>query len=223
MSSPTSTPRDARPKTPPSTQNGASQASKPAPKPFPSVTGGCTCNAIRYRLSKPPLFVYACHCPDCQKNTGSAFALFLNIETHCIEIQTPTTPVLVTQPKRPGLVYACYACPECKTELWSANTPLGQVIADVRVGTLDFPGLMEPDVHSFVESKMGWLVLPQGARTVTRDFRFREVWPKSSLRRLDVCLKRAAEAAERTPTAGEFGGEEGEDDEAFERRRIWRN
>jgi len=115
---------------------------------------------------------------------------------------------------------------------------LGEAVADVRVGTLDFPGLMEPDVHSFVESKVGWLNLPEGAKTVPRDFVHKEVWPKSSLRRLDVCLKRAAEAAkrrveakgkkegddgaadgEKTPTAVEFEKEgEGEDDEAFERR-----
>ena len=118
--------------------------------------------------------------------------------------------------------------------MWSTNV-LGEAVADVRVGTLDFPGLMEPDVHSFVESKVGWLNLPDGAKTVPRDFVHKEVWPKSSLRRLDVCLKRAAEAAkrrveakgrddgaadgEKTPTAVEFEKEgEGEDDEAFERR-----
>ena len=92
-------------------------------------------------------------------------------------------------------------------------------------------------MHSFVESKIDWLRLPEGARTVPKDYNYRDVWPKSSLRRLDICLKRVAEAArlgaakavlpggddaagdgEKTPTAVEFGEGEGEDDEAFEKR-----
>jgi hypothetical protein len=109
------------------------------------------------------------------------------------------------------------------------------MIADVRVGTLDFPSLMEPDVHAFVESKVEWLRLPEGARTTKGQFTQKSMWPESSLRRLDICLerwaKRAKEAGlvvadgggdgpggdgEKTPTAGEPG--EGEDDEAFEKR-----
>lgn len=106
------------------------------------------------------------------------------------------------------------------------------MIADVRVGTLDFPSLMEPDVHAFVESKVEWLRLPDNARTSKGHFGHKKMWPESSLERLDVCLDRWArrEAAksgedekgeeggdgEKTPTAGELG--EGEDDEAFEKR-----
>jgi hypothetical protein len=109
------------------------------------------------------------------------------------------------------------------------------MIADVRVGTLDFPSLMEPDVHAFVESKVEWLRLPDYARTSKGQFDQKSMWPESSLRRLDVCLERWARRAkeaglvdgardgeggdgEKTPTAGEFADGEGEDDEAFERR-----
>jgi hypothetical protein len=211
--------------------------SKPKPRPFPSVTGGCVCNAIRYRLLTAPLFCYACHCHDCQKATGSAFGLFLNIEACNLSVISPTKPALVTQFKRPDMVSRHAECPKCKVELWSHNV-LGAAIADVRVGTLDYPGLMEPDVHSFVESKLGWLNLPEGARTVPGQFNYKQLWPKSSLHRLAICRKKVADAVwdaaavlddgkdeekedatggdgEKTPTAVEFGGE---DDEAFEKR-----
>jgi hypothetical protein len=202
--------------------------SKPTskPKPFPSVTGGCLCNTIRYRLLTAPLFCYACHCSDCQKLTGSAFGLFLNIEVYNVAIISPVSPVYVVETKRPGLISRHVECPECKCELWSHGM-LGPAIADVRVGTLDFPGLMEPDVHTFVGSKLAWIGLPAGAKQVQGQFDHKSMWPKSSLRRLEVCLKRMAEVAtrkaeegangdgEKTPTAAvEFG----EDDEAFEKR-----
>lgn len=102
-------------------------------------------------------------------------------------------------------------------------------------------------MHSFVESKLEWIRLPEGATATHRGFEHRKLWPEASLRRLDVALERwaknaavvaaAAAAAkrgvmvdeakagedvsggdgEKTPTAGEFGVE-GEDDEAFEKR-----
>ena len=42
--------------------------------------GGCTCRAVRYRLSSRPLFVHCCHCRWCQRETGASFALNAMIE-----------------------------------------------------------------------------------------------------------------------------------------------
>ena len=39
------------------------------------MTGGCPCGAIRYEITSFPLLVYTCNCNDCQRRTGSAFAL----------------------------------------------------------------------------------------------------------------------------------------------------
>lgn len=51
---------------------------------------------------------------------------------------------------------------------------------------------MEPDVHSFVESKVDWVRLPEGAKTTERDFNYKDFWPKTSLKRLDLCLQQLA-------------------------------
>ena len=37
--------------------------------------GGCSCGAVRYRLTSRPMFTHCCHCLDCQNQTGSAFAI----------------------------------------------------------------------------------------------------------------------------------------------------
>jgi len=108
---------------------------------------------------------------------------------------------------------------------------VGPAVADLRVGTLDWPSLMEPDVHAFVESKVEWVRLPEGARAVRGVYQPGKMWPESSLRRLEVCLERWAREhpkvgrecedegrsgrdGEKTPT----GTVEEEDDEAFEKR-----
>jgi hypothetical protein len=155
------------------------------------------------------------------------FAQFLNIEIYNIQIISPTPPVAAIVTKRPGLVSRHVECPNCKVELWSNNL-LGSAIADVRVGTLDFPSLMEPDVHAFIESKVEWIRLPEGAKVAKGRYDHRKMWPESSLRRMEICLERWAaqhpdeakkiievEAdGEKTPTATDVG----EDDEAFEKR-----
>ncbi|OAL44512.1 hypothetical protein IQ07DRAFT_592196 [Pyrenochaeta sp. DS3sAY3a] len=193
------------------------------PKPFPAIAGGCACNTIRYRLLTSPLFCYACHCGDCQKSTGSAFGLFLNVESYNLSIISPTRPTVCTRERKPGKLNRYVECPRCKSELWdvSAWSPF---ICDVRVGTLDFPSLMEPDVHSFVESKLDWLILPPGARTTPRGFNSRELWPKSSLKRLEICERRfadvikrgqaAAQARKQAAASAAAAADDGEGDEA---------
>jgi hypothetical protein len=39
------------------------------------MTGGCPCGAIRYRIGSFPLLLYTCNCTNCQRTSGSAFAL----------------------------------------------------------------------------------------------------------------------------------------------------
>ena len=43
--------------------------------------GGCSCGAVRYRLTSKPMMVHCCHCSDCQRLTGSTYAVNAIIET----------------------------------------------------------------------------------------------------------------------------------------------
>jgi len=52
----------------------------------PPYTGGCVCGATRYRLTAEPLTLYACHCTDCQKRSGSAFGLSMWVHRGALEL-----------------------------------------------------------------------------------------------------------------------------------------
>ena len=67
-----------------------------------SLTGGCACGGLRYRLNAAPMFVHCCHCSDCQRQTGSAFVINALIETSRVEILSGTT-VGVPVPTDSGL------------------------------------------------------------------------------------------------------------------------
>ena len=57
--------------------------------------GGCTCRHVRYRMTGKPLFVHACHCSWCQRETGTVFALNAMIEADRVELTGDGQPELV--------------------------------------------------------------------------------------------------------------------------------
>ena len=63
--------------------------------------GGCTCRAVRYRMTSAPLFVHCCHCRWCQRETGASFALNALIEGDRVEV-LGAEPVLVHTPSASG-------------------------------------------------------------------------------------------------------------------------
>lgn len=153
---------------------------------FP-IEGGCACGAVRYRVTSKPLFVHCCHCRWCQRESGAAFALNAMIESDRVEGRG-VEPELVHTPSESGLGQKVARCPTCKVAVWSHYAGSGPLTKFVRVGTLDNPDLLPPDVHIFTASRQLWVVLPAGT-PVFESFYEREVlWPPDSLARWQKLL-----------------------------------
>lgn len=102
------------------------------------------------------MFVHCCHCTDCQRQTGSAFAINAIIEAAHIKSKGVTEDVgLPTDSGRPHIVSRC---PVCKTALWS-DYGGRRTMLFLRVGTLNDPAALPPDVHIFTRSKLPWVKL----------------------------------------------------------------
>jgi len=152
---------------------------------FP-MSGSCFCGAVRYRLETPPMFVHCCHCTDCQKQTGSAFAINALIEADRV-ILLSGAPERVEMKSDSGRPHDIYRCPHCKSAVWS-DYGRRQVMIFVRVATLDDPSALVPDVHIFTRSKLKWVVLPEGARAFEIYYDMQEEWPPESLARREALL-----------------------------------
>ena len=50
------------------------------------IAGGCLCGAIRYEINGEPFRIANCHCDDCRKATGSAYATILFFKEEQIKI-----------------------------------------------------------------------------------------------------------------------------------------
>lgn len=147
-----------------------------------SLEGGCTCGEVRYRLTSLPLFVHCCHCRWCQRETGAAFALNAMIETDRVE-PLRGRPKLVDTPSLSGKGQKILRCPTCEIALWSHYAGSGERIAFIRVGTLDDPDRLPPDIHIFTASKQPWVVLPPSAPAVEEYYHRSDYWPSESIAR----------------------------------------
>lgn len=148
---------------------------------FP-LEGGCDCGAIRYHLESAPLFVNCCHCRWCQRESGASFALNAMIEADRVT-HLSGEPEVVQTPSESGLGQRIARCPTCRVALWSNYAGAGPLVRFVRVGTLDNPGLLPPDVHIFTASKQPWVELPPGTPAFEEFYERDEIWPKESLMR----------------------------------------
>jgi len=150
------------------------------------MEGGCACGTVRYRLASAPMIVHCCHCKDCQRQTGSAFVINALIETDRIEVASGA-PEPTRMPTDSGRVHDVYRCPECRTALWSdyGGRP---ALRFVRVGTLDDPAALPPDVHIYTRSKLPWVGLPEGARTFEVYYDMPKEWTPEALARRRAIL-----------------------------------
>lgn len=150
-----------------------------------TAEGGCACNSVRYRITSRPMFVHCCHCRWCQRETGAAFALNAMIETDRIDV-TKGEPDPVATPSESGKGQTILRCPDCHVALWSHYTSAKNKVAFVRVGTLDNPDLLPPDIHIFTASKQPWVILPDNAPAHTEYYKWREEWPNEAQARREA-------------------------------------
>ena len=150
-----------------------------------AIEGGCTCRAIRYRIDGPPLFVHCCHCHWCQRESGAAFALNAMIEADRV-VLLQGNPEMVDTPSNSGRGQKIWRCPTCRVAVWSNYAGAGDAVRFVRVGTLDNPDRLPPDIHIFTSSKQAWVVLPEGTPAVEEYYDLAQYWPPSRLERRKI-------------------------------------
>jgi hypothetical protein len=121
--------------------------------PPTNLDGGCTCGQVRYRLMSAPLVVHCCHCRWCQRETGASFALNAMIEAERVQRLTTGELDTVLTPSESGKGQKIVRCPHCRVALWSHYAGAGDAVCFVRVGTLDEPDRLPPDIHIYTRSK----------------------------------------------------------------------
>jgi hypothetical protein len=100
----------------------------------------------------------------------------------------------ITVPTPSGTGQDIARCVKCKVPVWSnynMGGPLRKLINFIRVGTLDEPDELRPDVHIYTRSKQPWVILPEDDLRFEVFYDMSETWSTNSLKRLKALKEKA--------------------------------
>ena len=94
----------------------------------------------------------------------------------------------VDTPSNSGKGQQIIRCGVCRVALWSHYAGAGNAISFVRVGTLDEPDRLPPDIHIFTASKQPWFVPSTDIPSVPEYYDRKEFWPEASQERRRILM-----------------------------------
>ncbi|MEQ1770968.1 MAG: GFA family protein [Devosia sp.] len=121
---------------------------------FP-VEGGCQCGAVRYQLEASPLAVYACHCKDCQRFSGTTHTLSMVVRADTVKL-TKGSLTGFAKAADSGRTVRMLGCAQCGTKVW--NEPLSSPdLIIMKPGTLDDLSWAKPIGNIWTDRKVPWV------------------------------------------------------------------
>ena len=117
--------------------------------------GGCQCGSVRYQLSGEPLTCYACHCRDCQSESGSAFTVSMIVNRN--DVKVIAGEVLENIYRLNDNELHRYHCSNCGSALWFSGAKIPEIVA-LKPGTLDDTSWFKPIAHVWVRSAQPWVL-----------------------------------------------------------------
>jgi hypothetical protein len=129
-----------------------------------SMEGGCHCGSVRYRLVGEPRGLAVCHCRDCQRQSGSAFGMSLDVPTEAFRLLSGTLGTFTAMCDS-GRTKECAFCTSCGTRIYHQGT-WGM---SVKAGTLDDTSGLQPKAHYWTKRKQPWVQIPESVRCFPDD------------------------------------------------------
>jgi hypothetical protein len=113
--------------------------------------GSCLCGRVRYRAVGPLGEMNHCHCADCRKSHGAAFASYIEMPRDRISFVQGEDNLEVYQAEAGTSRFFCRTCGSniyCCSDKWEDFYLTG--------GTIDTPGDPPSQMHIFVRSRVPW-------------------------------------------------------------------
>ena len=120
------------------------------------ISGGCRCGNARYTISAAPVFTGVCHCRNCQKETGSAFAVVLGVPAAAVAITGELTTFTSTGDS--GKTTRRRFCPACGSTI-AIEADIMPGLMMVGAGTLDDTSTVQPAMQIYCDSAQPWVSL----------------------------------------------------------------
>lgn len=118
-------------------------------------TASCRCGQLRATATGEPVRISVCHCLECQKRSGSAFAVQARWPAAQVEIEGETKSWSYTGDSGNRGTFSF--CPHCGSQLYySVDGEMSGLVA-IAVGAFDDPYFARPGYSVWEERKHGWV------------------------------------------------------------------
>lgn len=122
------------------------------------VTGHCFCGHIQYTATIDESLVAICHCTSCQRNSGTAFGVVVNIVDDSFKLLSGTLKSYESIADS-GTLRSRTFCPECGTRIYAKTVGDGSGFTGLRVGTCDQRDELVPNLQMWCRSAQPWALL----------------------------------------------------------------
>ncbi|MDX6583564.1 MAG: hypothetical protein QOI10_2748 [Solirubrobacterales bacterium] len=122
------------------------------PKP---ITGHCLCGAVTYTADAEPVIQAACHCTDCQRQTGNPFSVIVAVPAGAFEVEGETLATFATTGEDHGGKTERSFCSACGSPMFSVAAVAPGLIF-IKAGSLDDASWLEPSVEAWTSSAQPW-------------------------------------------------------------------
>ena len=130
------------------------------------VEGGCMCGAVRYKSGAQPMMQVHCHCTDCQRSTGGAYATLIAVPEEGMEMSGELRYHEATGES--GHPVARGFCPSCGSPILSRASAFAGLLF-IKAGTLDDASGVQPEMQIWTDSKQPWSDVSRAANAAARN------------------------------------------------------
>jgi len=132
-------------------------------EPNRSIEGGCLCGAIRYRAWGNAYGITHCHCQTCRRASGAPFVTWAGFDADKFTF-TRGQPASYASSSHVRRTF----CNRCGTALTYRRSDSPDSV-DVTLGSLDTPEDLQPEDHTWTESRLSWIALCDQLPTYLRE------------------------------------------------------
>jgi hypothetical protein len=124
------------------------------------ITGSCLCGAVRYSATVEQAAATVCHCRDCQRFTGSAFATLVAVPKDVLTIDGAMKTF--SSLGGSGKPILRHFCPQCGSSLAVESPSRRPGVLILNVGTFDDPAQVTPTREIFRDDALPWVHVEGG-------------------------------------------------------------
>ena len=118
------------------------------------LKGSCLCGGVALRIDGPLRNARFCHCSNCRKFSGTAYAAWGLVATEQLEVSAQNSKITKYNSGGGSRVF----CAACGSPLWYEPDGMPQY-RGIPLGVIDEGEVPSPAMHVWTRSKVAWVTL----------------------------------------------------------------